>query len=153
MVYLMIFEENNENVITVTNAPQSFVYFLLDGNEVVYVGQTSAGLGRPFQHMHDKVFDCVKIIPCKKCELDKMESAYITKYKPKYNRIINAALYVRLLTARNKLRDRGCIGYTIPHLKRDAKQLNITFELFNGKQYIQINDIDRLFSFVKAANK
>lgn len=149
----MVFNETNNEVITLNHMPQTMIYFLLDKAEVVYVGQTTNGVGRPFQHAKDKKFDSVKIIPCPKEKLDEMESVYITKYNPKYNRILNRAAYTRLITARNELRERGCDNYTIPKLKRDAKELNIEFVSFNGNQYIKTCDIERLFAKVKGTGE
>lgn len=149
----MIFNETNTEVITLTHMPQAMIYFLLDNAEVVYVGQTTNGVGRPFQHANDKTFDSVKIIPCPKEKLDEMESVYITKYTPKYNRILNRAAYARLITARNELRERGCNNYTLPKLKRDAKELGIEFVSFNGNQYIKNCDIERLFAKVKGTGE
>lgn len=54
----MEFKEKNENLIffSMNQLPECFVYFLLDGKEVVYVGQTKSGLSRPLSHKN-KVFD------------------------------------------------------------------------------------------------
>ena len=51
---------------------------------MVYVGQTKAGLYRPFSHK-DKKYDNVKVIPCKLNELNTLEQQFIEKYKPRYN--------------------------------------------------------------------
>lgn len=60
------------------------IYFLCQGDVVVYVGQTKAGLYRPFSHK-DKKYDNVKVIPCKLNELNTLEQQFIEKYKPRYN--------------------------------------------------------------------
>ena len=70
------------------------IYFLLQGDEVVYVGQTTQNLIRPFSHK-DKTFDSVAIIYQSedKEELNVIEEYYIKKYAPKYNRVFNPEGY------------------------------------------------------------
>lgn len=66
------------------------IYFLLLGGDVVYVGQTTQNMLRPFAHK-DKIFDSVAIIYQSedKEELNANEEFYIKKYSPKYNRVFN----------------------------------------------------------------
>lgn len=61
----MKFCEDESMVITIPKYASNLVYFLLKDNEVVYVGQTTQGIVRPFSH-RDKDFDEIKIIYCKK---------------------------------------------------------------------------------------
>lgn len=70
------------------------IYFLLQGDEVVYVGQTTQNLIRPFSHK-DKKFDSVAVIYQSedKEELNVIEEYYIKKYAPKYNRVFNPEGY------------------------------------------------------------
>lgn len=86
----------------VPNIRGNIIYFLLDDDsEVVYVGQSTIGVIRPFQHT-DKEFSSVKIIDLDKlnesrknnnkyyCQdisniINEIERAYINKYQPKYN--------------------------------------------------------------------
>lgn len=62
----------------------SGVYFLLDGNEVVYVGQSVCVYSRIGQHI-DKRFDRYAFVPCAIDALDKLESLYIHCLRPKLN--------------------------------------------------------------------
>lgn len=64
------------------------IYFLFRNNTIVYVGQTTNGLKRIFDHT-DKRFDEYTFIRCRKCELNVLEAAYIKKFKPKYNHTHN----------------------------------------------------------------
>lgn len=63
------------------------VYFLIDGDEVVYVGITSDIHNRIIQHIQEnkKVFNRYAFIECEDghCEI---EANYIAKLKPKYNK-------------------------------------------------------------------
>ena len=54
------------------------IYFLMDGDEVVYVGQSKTGLARPYSHK-DKKFTKIAIINCKESELDDKETEFIKK--------------------------------------------------------------------------
>jgi hypothetical protein len=60
------------------------VYFLCQENQVVYVGQSKNPSARIAQHLVDKQFNRVFMIPTN--NLDEVESAYIKKFKPKYNK-------------------------------------------------------------------
>lgn len=63
---------------------QSGVYFLLDNNKVVYVGQSVNVYSRIGQHT-DKAFDRYAFVPCAVEALDKLESLYIHFLQPKEN--------------------------------------------------------------------
>lgn len=78
-------EEIIKNKIAISSAKESFVYFLIDGSEIVYVGKTTMGIARLLSHCGVKEFDSYSTISCKPEHLDKMESHYIYKFAPKYN--------------------------------------------------------------------
>ena len=65
------------------------VYFLLDGVEIVYVGQGIDCYRRVCQHYAEgkKKFDAYYIIPCAVEGLDDMEAMYIAKFGPKLNAV------------------------------------------------------------------
>jgi len=66
------------------------IYFLIDGYNVVYVGQSVNIFSRVSQHFNDKKqFDSFAYIVCDKNILDKMESLYIHLLKPKLNGLHN----------------------------------------------------------------
>jgi hypothetical protein len=60
------------------------VYFLIDGDRVVYVGQSVNVYARIASH-HSKVFDRFAFIPCGKEVLDNLESLYIHIFRPPLN--------------------------------------------------------------------
>ena len=62
----------------------SGVYFLLEGDEVVYVGQAANVYSRIGQHT-DKRFDRYAFVPCAVDALDKLESLYIHCLRPRLN--------------------------------------------------------------------
>jgi hypothetical protein len=60
------------------------VYFLVQDDEVVYVGQSVHIYSRLAQHQ-GKTFDRYAFVPCDAGVLDKLESLYIHVLKPKLN--------------------------------------------------------------------
>lgn len=66
--------------------PCSGVYFLFEGDEVVYVGQGANPMARINTHLIDKKFDSYYVVPCDEENLNQTEAEYITKYLPKYNK-------------------------------------------------------------------
>lgn len=63
---------------------ESGVYFLVDNNDVVYVGQSVNVYARIAQHT-DKRFTHYAIIPCQIELLNKLESLYIHLLRPRFN--------------------------------------------------------------------
>jgi len=60
------------------------VYFLLDGDDVVYVGQAVSVYKRIAEHTNKK-FDRYAFVPCARDALDKLESLYIHCLRPPLN--------------------------------------------------------------------
>lgn len=82
------------NAFTVDSLDLACIYFLLDGEQIVYVGQTRSSVrSRIRQHKKDKVFDRVSIIPLEernhRPSVIEVESAYIAKFSPKYNKSLS----------------------------------------------------------------
>ena len=78
----------------------SGVYFLIDEDEIVYVGQSVNIYARIPMH-HDKKFDRYSYVPCNPRMLNILESLYIHTLQPKLNFTFNGVLIVPL--ALNKL--------------------------------------------------
>jgi hypothetical protein len=64
------------------------IYFLFQGDELVYIGKSTHGLYRLYQHCTDKVFDSYSYILCDDEDLDKTEARYICSYKPRLNKAV-----------------------------------------------------------------
>lgn len=62
----------------------SGIYFLIQDNEIVYVGQSVNVLRRIGTHA-DKKFDAFAFVPCDKKALDKLETLYIHLLRPPLN--------------------------------------------------------------------
>lgn len=67
--------------------PHTGLYFLLLGDQIVYVGQALNYFTRVATHINypDKAFDAFSFIAAEKWELAYLEAAYIKKFKPIYN--------------------------------------------------------------------
>lgn len=64
--------------------PFLYIYFLINDGQCVYVGQAKSLKDRIRGHT-DKDYDCIKYILVNPEYVDAVESAFIEKYKPKYN--------------------------------------------------------------------
>jgi hypothetical protein len=73
----------------------SGVYFLVDGDRVVYVGQ-SVNIYSRIPYHHDKKFDKYVYIPCDPSQLNVLESLYIHLLQPKLNYNDAGTLFVPL---------------------------------------------------------
>lgn len=147
----MEFCEEEKSIITVQKYDNCFVYFLLNDNAVVYVGQTKNGIVRPFAH-RDKVFDTIKIKYCSEKELDIVEDEYIKKYKPIYNKQLNYAMNWGLVKVRNKIREYAEIpNYTIPRLRKLLNKLKITTikDKYTGKEFIIYDDYVFIIKYIQ----
>ena len=63
----------------------SGIYFLIKGNEVVYVGQSVNVISRISDHYSNIKFTRYAFVPAEKKHLDLMESLYIHFLRPKFN--------------------------------------------------------------------
>ena len=86
------------NSVPVLKYPKAFVYALLDGDEIVYIGKTISGIARIYSHMKNKDFDGYAILDhnsfCKDEEyfiehIKEYESLVILLLNPKYNKTIS----------------------------------------------------------------
>ena len=69
------------------------IYFLISNNKIVYVGKSvNSGFDRIGAHLKysDKVFDSYFIEPCPGGNITEIETEYIIKFAPKYNKSISS---------------------------------------------------------------
>lgn len=84
-------------VVPITRSPH--IYFLMDGNEVVYIGQTEWLLSRVATHIRgshstkEKQFDGVCVYPVSRDRMSFLEMLNIRHYRPKYNKDIYPNTY------------------------------------------------------------
>lgn len=148
----MKFEE--ENCIELPKYQDTFVYFLLKDNEVVYVGQTQSGISRPISHK-DKDYDCIKLKYCKDYDLNDIEGEFILKYRPKYNKSHNPYSAYSFLRARDTIREKTSNKkFNIRDLKKIIKELGIeTFLCIGGKSpskhIISLKSFYKILNYIK----
>ena len=70
----------------IKNLTSGSVYFLFDGDRIVYVGQSVNFMSRIGSHKRDKTFTHCRVMFCLKRRMSYWESIFIKRYKPKYNR-------------------------------------------------------------------
>lgn len=142
----------SEELTILPNIQNPIIYFLLDNDEVVYVGQSKVGLVRPYIHK-DKDFTHIAFINCKKCELDAKETELIKKYEPKYNkRIGNSDYSFNRAKAVIKAQTNIC-NFNLCDLKKLIGKFNIKTYEFENYQYISSSDFEKIFSFVKETSE
>lgn len=147
----MKFEEQY-STLTFPNIQSPIIYFLIDGEEVVYVGQSKVGVSRPFMH-RDKDFTDVAVMECKENELDYYETKYIRQYNPKYNRKAGA-LELTFKKARNRVRETTVFSdFTVNDIKRIMKKIKIQAKELDGLKYIDEDDFAKIIEFVKNTMK
>ena len=74
-----------ERVIKADDSRNSRVYFLINNNEIVYVGQTNMLSNRLSNHS-DKEFDSVSFVDVDPSFIGDIEASYIAKFDPIYNK-------------------------------------------------------------------
>lgn len=142
----------NKELTILPNIQTPIIYFLLDNDEVVYVGQSKAGLSRPYSHK-DKVFTNVAVIYCEESELDRKETDYIRKYNPKYNMSIGYCDF-SFGKARDFIRENTQIkDFTIYDLRKLIKKLNIETYEFRDLFYINDKDFEKIIDYIKNTTK
>lgn len=94
------------------------VYFLIDGDRIVYVGKTMRAGSRLHLHVADgKKFDRVAFIECESVEqMSELEFAYICKFDPPLNSVLPSIPGVMPLD-----RARKEYGFDRLHLRRAMK--------------------------------
>ena len=100
----MDFEDilNQKKSVKTDEFSSCLIYFLLNKDKIVYVGQSKRGMLRIFDHVCNnnaakKNFDSYAIKPCTEEEMQDAEAFYIMKFKPVYNKIFpNSDKYVNL---------------------------------------------------------
>jgi hypothetical protein len=150
----MKFNEPGKDIKSIPNVSDSLIYFLLDGEDVVYVGQTHHGLRRPFQHF-DKDFTEIKFFHCPPEELDYWEDCYIQKYKPIYNKQCNYKMRWGLYRIRNQIRKHKFPRYTMWDLRDVLKELRIVpqRDLYNGKETISFDEYKVIMRYLGIDSK
>ena len=135
----MKFDE--EKYETFEDVPLCLIYFLIQDEEVVYVGQTTQGFSRIQAHKN-KQFNKVNYIRCRVDELDELESKYIVKYNPLYNKVLPPNYFIKFSTAVSYInkavfdRFKKYNKFSKHKLSKICNTLNYDIINYNGELYI-----------------
>jgi hypothetical protein len=145
----MRFEEKGD-FLTFDRNDKCYIYFLIQGDQVVYVGQTSVGLSRPFSHS-DKEYDWIKVMPCESERLDEIEDFYICKYKPKYNKSRNHGVVYSLNKVKSLIRKYYKPNFNLWELRKIFSELNIIpfCDEYTGGSCITADQYREIEAFIK----
>lgn len=145
----MIFNENNSDFIDVPKYKNSFVYFLLDNNEVVYIGKTIQGLARPLSHT-DKIFNSIKIMYCAEEDLDYYENIYILKYTPIYNKQVNYKANYSFSMVKDLIRKNTSLKkFNKTDFKKITKSLGINSCVYYNVEIITVEEYEKIYNYIK----
>lgn len=73
------------NSLSIKDPVLPIIYFLIKDGSIVYVGQSTRGISRVFQH-GKKDFDRYYYFDCDTKQLSECEAMYIAKFKPLHNK-------------------------------------------------------------------
>ncbi|MBC8485860.1 MAG: hypothetical protein ISS80_04270 [Candidatus Cloacimonetes bacterium] len=117
------------------------IYFLIEKNDIVYVGQSSEIIHRISNHAKDGNynFDEFSYIKCPKEFLDNLEAYYIYTFKPKFNSVLPKNKYFKSINQMKEV-------FNLP-----VKVLRLWIKLYdikdNGDGYYCLKDFNGLSNF------
>ena len=123
------------------NCNLSVIYFLLQDNEIVYVGSSNKGLSRIYQHIRDKKFNAYSYIVVPPENRAKLENNYIFRFNPKYNYIPNYENMISLNVLQKQLKQKKVEKL---YYKRELYKLFEKFgiPIIRWRQFELIYDLD-----------
>lgn len=130
------------------NVQNPIIYFLLDNDEVVYVGQSKVGLVRPYIHKN-KIFTHVAFINCEECDLDEKETEFIKIYKPKYNKKAGNSDYSLTRTKAVIKNQTNIHNFNLHDLRKLINKFGIKTYIFENSEYMEACDFEKILLFVK----
>lgn len=127
------------------------IYFLIDNEQIVYVGQSLQGIYRVFEHMkfNKKKFDSYFILNCEEKDLHDLENLYIEEFKPKYNKVVNWNVCISLGKLGSKIKALGVPTpyYHKPTLRKIATKLDIPINKFGDTEYLERKYVDLIVEY------
>ena len=112
------------------------IYFLLNDDEIVYVGQSENIYKRIGSHLQTKDFNSWNFIEVKEADLSELEAFYILTLKPFYNRSVPTN---NKWLSQNMARDEFGLGKHFTNKMIICKKLK-SIE-FNGMKYFELDEL------------
>lgn len=142
--------EDFPNAKKITDFGVCGIYFLLQGEEVVYIGKSKNFWLRLSDHFNsDKKFDNIYFLPAKEEILLRLEEKYILEYKPLYNKTLSNSGYISKNFYRDILIQR--VGKKIPAFlindllrKHNIQSVEFNCKLLFPKESIEVLQKDIL---------
>jgi len=125
------------------------VYFLIQDNKIVYIGKSFNIYVRIDQHYKSEkiIFDKWNYIELSKEKIDEMETRYVLKYNPKYNKILptKSSDLKTIKQLKNKL------NLPIPIIEKWIEYKNPIAQIYENKKgniiYYHLFSFDELYKF------
>ena len=131
----------------------SGVYFLYQGDEIVYVGQAMSVYSRVGVHKKtgEIAFDSFSFISLDIEEADAVESRYILELQPKHNSTV--PLYVNITSLRNRVKAILGRNISMREFRKAILDLNVESHYFKGYQvYFKYAD-EEIADYLECINK
>lgn len=123
------------------------VYFLLKGDEIVYIGSTRNLNFRMEYHYKTKDFDYIYYIKTRDEEtMFRVEAENIINYNPKYNKLLNEK-YITISYIQTYIKK---MGYKVnkKEIKKAINSLSISVYEFKDLYYVSKEDIKDIIYFL-----
>lgn len=141
-----------KNKISIKSINMSGVYFLIKGNEIVYIGKTTKGYSRIYQHLYQKTkdFDYYFYASLPLDKIDEYENKYIIMFTPKYNNILpkgNTMDAIQKRIKEMKLKDYSY--HYVYNIKKIINELKIKpITEINNKKYYSNEDVEKICTHI-----
>jgi len=115
------------------------IYYLLQDNEIVYIGQAQDVVARIITHRHQgkKNFNHYSIHAIPNGDLTVIESNEIVRHRPKYNKYLP-----KNSTYMNKHQLRVLLGLPTLEISRIIRNNNIKAEIICGQQFYPLAEFE-----------
>lgn len=120
------------------------IYFLYQDKEVVYVGQTMMGLKRVLNHFPEKKFDSVGLMRCEVEKLNEVETYYIAKFKPIYNKALTNTQSAKCIKSRLKNID---VRVRINKIREWIEENIKSYYEYNDELYVSEEDAVKCINY------
>ena len=126
------------------------IYFLIKGDEIVYIGQTTVGESRIHQHKTARKidFDFYAFFECNQNDLNMAEYANIQAYNPRFNKNKRppAGHSISIGAMKEKLRKMGFDAYK-PDIRKMARDISEGCSI--GNEYYSYSVFDKIVDIYK----
>lgn len=122
----------------------SAVYYLIDNDEIVYVGQSIQVFGRLSYHMssRSKRFNGIVILDVKQGNLNRVEATEIVTHNPKYNQNVCLPVQDKYMTPR-QISTKFNADYRRVNKIIKSRKCSPVFQFTNGRKvrYYEVSEL------------